>query len=169
MKNLLNSTDKDITGSNALSSAEPRIAVNAILFNEENKIALIYMGGFDIHTLPGGGVDPGEDLIDAIKREVREETGYQCEVLGELGMVSENRGEGDTTQKRYYYFASTIGEPGELQLTDFEISENISVQWYTLEQALQIISDSKPKAYKEKFIQRRDIAVLEEAIKCRCM
>ena len=169
MKHLLSLSDKDITGSDALSSAEPRIAVNAILFNNEDKIALIYMEGWNLYTLPGGGVDSGEGLLDAVKREVREETGYECEILGELGMVTENRGEDDTTQKRYYYFARAIGEPGEVQLTDFEISANISVQWHTLKQALQIVSDNKPKYYKENFIRRRDIAVLEEAIKCHYM
>lgn len=34
-------------------------------------------------TLPGGGIDPGEDPVDAVAREIAEETGYEA-VAGEL-------------------------------------------------------------------------------------
>ncbi|WP_158867339.1 NUDIX hydrolase [Leifsonia sp. AG29] len=36
-------------------------------------------------TLPGGGIDPGEDPVDAVVREIAEETGYRAvadELLG---------------------------------------------------------------------------------------
>jgi 8-oxo-dGTP diphosphatase len=38
--------------------------------------------------LPGGGVEPGETLDDALKREMLEETGLQCEV-GPLLFIKE--------------------------------------------------------------------------------
>jgi len=79
MKHIITITDKEITGSNKLSSAEPRIAVNAVLFDVGGNIALSYMGKYDLHTLPGGGVEPGEDYHVALKREIWEETGCDCE------------------------------------------------------------------------------------------
>ncbi|NNU27779.1 NUDIX hydrolase [Isoptericola sediminis] len=39
-------------------------------------------------TLPGGGIDPGEHPEDAAVREVREETGYDVELHGLLGVDS---------------------------------------------------------------------------------
>ncbi|HWJ85169.1 MAG TPA: NUDIX domain-containing protein [Cellulomonas sp.] len=39
-------------------------------------------------TLPGGGIDPGEDPADAAVREVSEETGYDVELDELLGIDS---------------------------------------------------------------------------------
>ena len=164
MKHLLTITDKDITGSEKLSAAEPRIAVNAVLFDIDGNIALSYMGKYDLHTLPGGGVDPGEDLHAAVKREIWEETGCDCVINGELGQTIENRSEHDFTQERYYYLARVVGDKGELHLTDEEINENTTAVWHPLEQALKIISEKQHDNYQRKFIQKRDIAVLTEAL-----
>lgn len=37
----------------------------------------------------GGGVEPGEDLVPAVKRELREELGADVEVIGKIGLVSD--------------------------------------------------------------------------------
>lgn len=39
-------------------------------------------------TLPGGGIDPGEDPAAAAIREIREETGFDAEIDGILGVDS---------------------------------------------------------------------------------
>ena len=165
MKHILTITDKDITGSDKLSAAEPRIAVNAVLFDTDNNIAISYMGKYDLHTLPGGGVDPGEDLHTAVKREIWEETGCECEIIRELGQIFENRYENDFTQERSYYVARVIGEKGCLHLTDEEIAEGTTVVWLSPEQAMKIITEKQHDNYQRKFIQKRDIAALAEAMK----
>jgi len=72
-------------------------------------------------TLPGGGIDPGEDPADAAVREVLEETGYDAELDGLLGLDSlvidaEDRlrtGRGPLHALRVVYRARVVG--GELR------------------------------------------------------
>jgi len=165
LKHLLTITDKDITGSEKLSTAEPRIAVNAVLFDADDNIAICYMGKFNLHTLPGGGVESDEDLHTALKREILEETGCRCEIIVELGQIFENRFEHDFTQVRSYYITRVVGEKDSLQLTDEEIAANTTVIWLSVEQALKTISEKTHDNYQRKFIQKRDIAVLTEMLK----
>lgn len=41
-----------------------------------------------VWTLPKGALNPGESAADAALREVREETGWECEVVRELDPVT---------------------------------------------------------------------------------
>jgi 8-oxo-dGTP diphosphatase len=60
------------------------IGVFAAIFDEQRRILCVKRGyGPRNWTIPGGGVEVGESPIEALEREVCEETGYQVEV-GEL-------------------------------------------------------------------------------------
>lgn len=56
-----------------------RVAAYAVI-EAEGRVLLSHWAQGDRWTLPGGGIDPGEHPVDAVVREVLEETGYLCEV-----------------------------------------------------------------------------------------
>lgn len=61
-----------------MTSARPQVAVGAFVFDDAGRVLLVRRGrppGEGLWTVPGGKVEPGERLADAVAREVREETG----------------------------------------------------------------------------------------------
>jgi ADP-ribose pyrophosphatase YjhB (NUDIX family) len=87
LKLLRKLTDKDFGGTNEISYANPRTDVRAVLLDENDNIALMYMPKFkrnnlnDFYVLPGGGVEASENLEGALEREILEETGCHFNIL----------------------------------------------------------------------------------------
>lgn len=162
MKLIKEITDKEVLGTDGLSSAKPRYTARAILKNEDNKYAVMYSHKFNLHSLPGGGVDEGEDVVSALKRELLEETGCLCDDIKELGYVSENRFHCDYTQISYYFTVETSGTTQKTQMTEDEIINNTETQWHTLETMITLISSPVYDTNQRKFLQARDVAAIKD-------
>src|SRR5947209_4835658 len=65
-----------------------RIGVFALIFNHEQQILLGHRRDIDWWNLPGGGMEVGETVDEAICREVREETGLEVKVEQLVGVYS---------------------------------------------------------------------------------
>ncbi len=65
----------------------PEPTVGALIVNNEGKILLARSHKwFDRYTLPGGHIEVGETMVDAVKREVKEEVGLDVDVVDMLLM-----------------------------------------------------------------------------------
>lgn len=64
-----------------------RLCAYAIILNEENKLLTLKVG--KLFHLPGGGVDDGEEIEMALKREAMEEAGCEIADLESLGVANE--------------------------------------------------------------------------------
>ncbi|HYX49844.1 MAG TPA: NUDIX domain-containing protein, partial [Ktedonobacteraceae bacterium] len=60
------------------SAAQFRIAVYAIIF-ADRRVLLALRHNINWWNLPGGGMELGETVDEAMRREVREETGLEVE------------------------------------------------------------------------------------------
>src|SRR5437667_4724354 len=65
-----------------------RIGVFALIFNHEKHILLGHRRDIDWWNLPGGGMEFGETVDEALCREVREETGLEVNVGRLVGVYS---------------------------------------------------------------------------------
>jgi 8-oxo-dGTP diphosphatase len=65
----------------------PQLAVSAAIFRE-GKVLLVRRArspGKGLHSLPGGRVEFGETMVQALHREVAEEVGLMVEIVGLAG------------------------------------------------------------------------------------
>jgi ADP-ribose pyrophosphatase YjhB (NUDIX family) len=79
-------TMTDISDSSG-SPASFRIAVSAIIFDGE-RVLLALRRDIDWWNLPGGGMEVGETVDEALHREVAEETGLEVEIEQLVGVYS---------------------------------------------------------------------------------
>ncbi|MFI5563175.1 NUDIX hydrolase [Amycolatopsis japonica] len=73
---------------NAPKANSIAVAVSVFIQDDEGRILMIRRTDNDLYSIPGGQLELGETLAQAAVREVREETGIECEVTGVVGLYS---------------------------------------------------------------------------------
>lgn len=56
-----------------------RLSIKGVIFNDGGHVLVVKESGRDFWDLPGGGMDHGETIKDAIAREFREEVGLDSD------------------------------------------------------------------------------------------
>ena len=106
-----------------------------------------HFGGY-AWTFPKGRPDPGETPEQTALREVKEETGYDANIIGILPHAFA----GDTSTTAFFLM-EPVGTPGPLD------KETAAIKWATYPEAKILISQTtSPKG------QIRDLAVLDELV-----
>ncbi|MGW5068705.1 NUDIX hydrolase [Streptomyces cyaneofuscatus] len=117
--------------------------VAAAVVTDADRVLLVrrkpddFMGG--LWEIPSGHVDAGESLLDAARRETREETGLTViSVDRYLGHFDYENSRGTTT--RQFNFAVTVAETGPVILTEHDLH-----QWVAPSGDLQGVTDGVRK------------------------
>ena len=137
-----------------------RIGVGAIVLNNKNQIFVGKRKDNPINKwqMPQGGVNNGEKLIDAMKRELEEETGIRSiEILKEidgwqeyelpsnlLGKIWRGKFRG---QKQKWFVVKFLGNDKEINL-EKDKPEFIEWQWIDIDSLPGVIVDFKKKVYE---------------------
>jgi len=138
-----------------------RIGVGAIVLNKKNQV---FVGKrkdnpVDKWQMPQGGVNDGEDLTSAMKRELNEETGIEnIKILNEidgwfeyelpnylLGKIWRGKFRG---QKQKWFIVKFLGNDEEINL-EKDKPEFIEWKWLDIEKLPNVIVDFKKKLYEK--------------------
>ena len=138
-----------------------RIGVGAIVLNKKNQV---FVGKrkdnqVDKWQMPQGGVNEGEDLTSAMKRELNEETGIQnIKILNEidgwfeyelpnylLGKIWRGKFRG---QKQKWFIVKFLGNDEEINL-EKDKPEFIEWKWLDIEKLPNVIVDFKKRVYEK--------------------
>ena len=170
MKLLREIHDFDVLGKNIEKSKgdyELRIAARAIVIDEQNNVAILSTKKSINyhHKLPGGGVEEGEYIVEALRREIIEETGCNIEIISEIGKIIEYRNKINLNQVSYCYFAKVKGEKGTPCFTKNEIDSGYELLWLPIDKIMELFNDTSPSNYYAKFIKLREYTTLIEGKK----
>ncbi len=167
-------TDEDIgekfTG---INNPKTRIAVRTILSDENGKIAILNKQAKNEFKLVGGGVEEGESLDEALRREILEEAGCEVKIISYLGILEEFRSKENFYQKSHIYITKVSKDTKKLHLTKKEKEEGARLCWFKPEEALEIMQKSYDKLlpskysdlYATNFIVKRDYTILDYYIR----
>ena len=144
-----------------LKSLPLRIGVGIIVLNKENKVFVAKRidNPKNYWQMPQGGVDQGEDFLNAAYRELEEETSItNVELIKELdgsvtyelpnnllGVIWKGRYRG---QKQKWFLMRFIGDENEINIKT-KNPEFLDWKWIEIDNITDVVVDFKLQVYKE--------------------
>jgi 8-oxo-dGTP diphosphatase len=114
-----------------------RPSVYGIVFDAQGRVLVVEED--DEYYLPGGGIDPGEDVEAGLRRELVEETGYAIEILGGVCSARQyaiDKASGRAWVKLCSFF--TIRLVGESKGPSIATNHP---HWVTVDEAVKLLKD----------------------------
>lgn len=165
---LITNATLGIASNSERTSRKERVAARGVVLRPNGQVYLLKMNAQQYHKLPGGGVDPGEELEKALARELREEIGTQAKILAEVGIVEEDRDydEWNVFQTSYCWLLEQYGQESEPAFEQAEIDEGAEIVIAKdIDHAIKLLEADKPLDIEGRGIQLRDLTLLREAKK----
>jgi putative (di)nucleoside polyphosphate hydrolase len=145
----------------ALTAYRPNVGI--VLFNKDGRVWLGRRAGAagpSVWQFPQGGVDRGEDLFDAARRELAEETGVvSAEFLARTpdwityDFPPESTGskalKGWRGQRQVWFALRFTGEDSEVDLAAHAQVEFDDWRWADLAEAVDLVVPFKRQAYEQ--------------------
>lgn len=147
-----------------------RPSSRAIIF-KDGLLAVIYSKRQNYVKIPGGGVDPGEDNVTAMIREVKEEAGLtvipkSVKEYGYVHRIQRGKREDIFIQDNFYYLCEVDDSLDFPQYTEAELEEGFMPMFITIDEAISINTAFREKNPDDSMIIRelRVLQIVKEEI-----
>ncbi len=132
-------------------------AVRALII-KDNHIVLMHLDHSNTYVLPGGGLNHNETLEMALKREIKEETGYTLKTFEKVLEITEYH---QNMQRLHHIFLCSV-EDGQtaLNLTKEERDLGMSMVRLTIDEAIQCLCQNQGTHFLSEPIQLREFVAL---------
>ena len=150
------------------SITHDRRIARGIVFDDDGKFYFVRANRDDLFgkathiETPGGGVEDGEELMTAIRRELSEELGIEVDVLCKIGVVSDYYNVIHRHNLSNYYLCK-ITSFGEQHMTEEEIRDfHLTTEKMTYDEAVAEYELRRETAIG-RLIANREVPVLKRA------
>lgn len=138
-----------------------RKKVVGLILDNQNNICLIHYKKDNVYSFPGGGVEENEDLIEALHREVLEETGHKISDIKEIGLLFEYFEEFNLMQISFVYSGLSEGHYKKKELYIAEEEAGLTHDFVTLEDAKNKFENAQIINSRNYISQRRGLKLLQ--------
>ena len=136
----------------------------------DGKVAMIHSRKYDYYKFPGGSIEQGENPVEAMIRETREEAGLTVVpyTVKEYGYVHRiQKSSKDPTecfiQDNYYFLCDVMDSPASQDLDEYEADESYHLVFVHPEPAIIKNRNVKGCPYDQLMLER-EARVLERLI-----
>ena len=116
--------------------------VNGVAITEDNKVLMVkqyrHAAGIISLEIPGGVIDGDEKPVEALRRELLEETGYQFD---DFELISTVYGNPATANNQTFTFLAKGGK--KVQGQSLDAHEELIVEEYTIAEVKQLLLENK--------------------------
>lgn len=117
------------------------LAAGVVAVDDEDRVVLVGQHRYTLDAwsweIPEGGVPPGEEALDGMRRELREETGVEAREWAEIARVHLSNSVTDEAGVLYLATGLTHGDAAP------EPTEQIEVRWVPFDEALAMTFDGR--------------------------
>ena len=133
-----------------MENETPSPIVGAFILNDKNELLLFKCTKWkNLYSVPGGHVEYGETIEQAVKREIKEETNIDINFI-EVFNVQDNIFDPNYIKKKHLIFLDCLCEPLTLDIK-LDNRELIDWRWFKIDEVLS--SEEVPNSVKEPVLK----------------